>query len=783
MFYPDIVGRTRKAQGGIAQMLGIDPEDLEWAKSLGKKYGEAEELDGRGDAARHLALGWLAKKSNYPSLTKFAINAREALELDFKGGHMDVENNKRGFNLPAADRQEAEQQIMDMISSGDATFFTPQESRQRRGYVEGGNVEDEEDGFFDRLSEAFVKKVFGDGSVKDEIDSGRGKQFAEERDLGVIGQGINDTLENLKYVTKPVQALTEATTGPLLDAVSEYAVEESKEYLSDLERNRNLLDTGKITTTERDIRAAGKTIDLAMAPINDLVDETIQYIPYFEEAAQYISETEAAQALAKLAAENPRVTEDIIAITQILGVIPAVKLFERGINRIASSVNTDIKGFYGPGATSAKKVALAGKAFVTRVPSSVTEALGPGYNAVRRSTGLAPTKIKTAVTALDKGDSKSATNAMAELLTGRYIGLQSREKGGLIHDKNPIVMAHEYNYDEAFDPTSFKKNVFASVKEGGNVNKAVPNQVQEDAIQHMFNSWDIPNPEETFFVYKRPDGPQKLGDEVFSQGFDDGAPSLKKIMGKEKKHTTDDPEGKYKKGDVYQKSGKDRMLEFYNNERLAEGKKPVSSLRSMPPETFKKYLDSNKIKYTEGPDDFIYIGESYVSNAKEIGGVNVFSAIDTKTGDVFAMVSDKHDIFKDIDPIFGRSLMTVQPMIGMNFKTGKSLGYKERDYKAEAQEAKNLFNKYSQATMKSKGSKGARELGEKYFKDRMAKLNKLIAGDYKNTSFNEPIAATIKILEYVKDNPEVAAQDLKDLSRRAGIVTGASPVLVGQNED
>jgi len=652
-----------------------------------------------------------------------------------------------------------------------------------RGYAEGGKVEDEEDGFFDRLSTAFVQKVFGDDSVKDEIDSGRGKQFAEEEDLGVVGQGINDALENLKYVTKPVQALTESTTGSLLDAGSEYVVEESKEYLSDLERNRNLLDTGKITTTERDIRAAGETIDLTMAPINDLVDETLQYIPYFEEAAQYISETEAAQALAKLAAENPRVTEDVIAITQILGVIPAVKLFERGINRIASSVNTDIKGFYGPGATSAKKVALAGKAFVTRVPSSVTEALGPGYNAVRRSTGLAPTKIKTAVTALDAGDNKSATNAMAELLTGRYIGLQSREKGGLIHDKNPIVMAHEYNYDEAFDPTSFKKNVFASVKEGGNVNKAVPDQVQEDAIQHMFNSWDIPNPEETFFIYKRPDGPQKLGDEVFSQGFDDGAPSLKKIMGKEKKHSTDDPEGKYKKGDVYQKSGKDRMLEFYNNERLAEDKKPVSSLRSMPPETFKKYLDSNKIKYTEGPDDFIYIGESYVSNVKEIGGVNVFSAIDTKTGDVFAMVSDKHDIFKDIDPIFGRSLMTVQPMIGMNFKTGKSLGYKERDYKAEAQEAKNLFNKYSQATMKSKGSKGTRELGEKYFKGRMAKLNKLIAGDYKNTSFNEPIAATIKILEYVKDNPEVAAQDLKDLSRRAGIITGASPVLVGQNED
>jgi len=131
-------------QGGIAQMLGIDPEDLEWAKSLGKKFGEAEELDGRGDAARHLALGWLAKKSNYPSLTKFAINAREALDLDFKGGPMDVENNKRGFALPAETREEAERLIMEAIDTKAARFYTPSESRQMRGYVEGGKVEDEE---------------------------------------------------------------------------------------------------------------------------------------------------------------------------------------------------------------------------------------------------------------------------------------------------------------------------------------------------------------------------------------------------------------------------------------------------------------------------------------------------------------------------------------------------------------------------------------------------------------------------------------------------------------
>lgn len=746
-------------QGGIAQMLGIDPQDLEWAKSLGKKFGEAEELDGRGDAARHLALGWLAKKSNYPSLTKFAINAREALDLDFKGGPMDVENNKRGFSLPAQTREEAERQIMEAIDTKAARFYTPSESRQMRGYAEGGKVEDEEDGFFDRLSEAFVKKVFGDGSVREEF------MQKETADFQMTPAG-------------PIAKAPEIN-GPLI----EYGAEKLEEFKAKRQATEELFQQGEITDVERGVRQAAADVSLVTAPIADLVSATTEYIPYFDEAAKALSETDAVQSLAKLAADNPRATDNVVAIAEILGVIPAAKIFERGINRTASAVNTNIKGYYGPGVTTGTKVALAGKEFTTRVPSSIAEAFGPNYNAVRRETGLSPAKIETAIRALDKGDSKSAGNAMAETSTGRYIGLQSGEKTGIIHERNAITLANEYGYDESFNPTSFKKNVFASIKEGGNLSKGIPIKVQEDVIDHMFNAWNIKKPEETFFIYKRPDGPQKLGDEVFSQGFDDGATSLKKIVGKEKKHTTDDPKGRYKKGDIYEKSGKNKILEFFNNKRAAEGKRPVTSLRSMPPETFKDYLKENNIDFKEGPDGFIYINDSYVSHAKEIGGVNVYSAIDTNTGDVFAMVSDKHDIFRDIDPIRGRSLMTVQPMIGMNFKTGKSLGYKERDYIAEAKEAKKLFSTYAALAAKRGGSEATREL-DNYFKGKISELNRIIAGGITPDSdaINQPIATTLKVLQYINDNPEITAKDIQDVVRRTGTVGAAAPLLT-ETED
>ena len=126
----------------VTKALGISDDDIAWAKSLAKKFPETEELDGRGDAARHLALGWLAKQSKYPSAAKFAANAREFVEFDFKGGPMDVANNNKGFKIEADTRKDAEDQIMKMIRNKEVLYYTPKESKSRRGYQAGGDVED-----------------------------------------------------------------------------------------------------------------------------------------------------------------------------------------------------------------------------------------------------------------------------------------------------------------------------------------------------------------------------------------------------------------------------------------------------------------------------------------------------------------------------------------------------------------------------------------------------------------------------------------------------------------
>ena len=137
------VDRIKKAgYKATSKSLGISEDDINWAKGLAKKFPEAEELDGRGDAARHLALGWLAKQSKYPSAAKFAANAREFVELDIKGGPMDVANNNKGFKIDADSREDAEKEIMKMIRNKEVLYYTPKESKSRRGYQVGGSVED-----------------------------------------------------------------------------------------------------------------------------------------------------------------------------------------------------------------------------------------------------------------------------------------------------------------------------------------------------------------------------------------------------------------------------------------------------------------------------------------------------------------------------------------------------------------------------------------------------------------------------------------------------------------
>ena len=124
----------RYLEGKFSELAGLKTDDISWAKEQGKAYGAAQELDGKGDAKRHILLGWLAKQSPSPRVASLGIKAREF--IDPRGRKMDEFNNQLGYTFPDSieTREDAIKEADRLIESNQALFYTPKESRQMRGY-------------------------------------------------------------------------------------------------------------------------------------------------------------------------------------------------------------------------------------------------------------------------------------------------------------------------------------------------------------------------------------------------------------------------------------------------------------------------------------------------------------------------------------------------------------------------------------------------------------------------------------------------------------------------
>ena len=119
-----IMSLTREdfKQGGqkvMSKILGISDSELEWAQSQRDRYPEKEALHGEGDAAAHLALGYITQDS---PLQQLGISIRE-FGQDRRESRMDRFNNRLGSEIEADNFADAEKEIDRLIESGKAKFL------------------------------------------------------------------------------------------------------------------------------------------------------------------------------------------------------------------------------------------------------------------------------------------------------------------------------------------------------------------------------------------------------------------------------------------------------------------------------------------------------------------------------------------------------------------------------------------------------------------------------------------------------------------------------------
>ncbi len=196
--------RNRKYSGGvIAKALGIKGADLEWAKSQRQRYPEKEAYDGKGDAAAHLALGFITQRSKNPKAALAAANIREYVTMDTVGRPMDIHNNKLGAEIKAKNFKEAEKEIDRLIKESSAKFMTPSESKERRKYSKGQLVGKVIKYFADKKESGLFSKAEKEAGNLDQKEGTGDVMLKRLRDKGVTDEELEWTGAKDKFAAKP----------------------------------------------------------------------------------------------------------------------------------------------------------------------------------------------------------------------------------------------------------------------------------------------------------------------------------------------------------------------------------------------------------------------------------------------------------------------------------------------------------------------------------------------------------------------------------------------------
>ncbi len=523
-----------------------------------------------------------------------------------------------------------------------------------------------------------------------------------------------------------------------------------KKYIADTEWAKDRRETerkyqaGEITDVERGFSNVAGSVEALLTPVNyalegmfgmlpEVVQETISETA--QDVGEAVQETSLFQAGAELARENPRTAALLGDVGTIAGVVPAGRILKGAANQGASRVPTMLEGFYGFNVGGPQKALAAGRGVLKAFPQTVSDVFNPRAIATERVTGVPLAKAKGEIGAGKRKGEESFGSA----ITTANISKQSGKGPAKFIEEGPIGVTDRIAILPATDSASVKKQLFGK---DVNISYDVPEVVQNRAINHLYDPkvWGF-EPSKTEMVIKRPGGVQQIANEARA-GQKKGAIPLKMLT-----------QAKVKVGEAANK----RKIETEGFPTFLRKTKNKTLEESNRKDLLEYYVSKNiKVKTGSKGDPHIYLSSSHNSESKELGGVNDFIAINPDSGDVFVMVSDRHDMFGR-DPVGGSSLVTAVPMQRSNYKTqGKKFNSGD-NLKATMGDIKEEVDLAAEKLEKESGIK---------------RKEKETAVDY-----------NLRVIREYRE--PVSARDVGTAARRAGMLTavGTTAALSGQEEE
>ena len=581
----------------------------------------------------------------------------------------------------------------------------------------------------------------------------------------------------------------------------------------DTRRTAKQYERGEITIGEEILRDTAAGVNAVFTPVSDVTGAVLSTADEallggaggrsLEAAGEYLSETDAGEALIEYIQENPRTAENIMAAIDVAGVIPVARIVKSAINKPAAEVKTLLEGFYGAGVGSASKGVAAAQGLAEALPSSMLNAFKPSAIAYERVTGIPQGKSKD-ITELqqmknvlvkekegettyvvdtdgkrhilnsnkmkqdkfgrdfiedkDTGESKRLVtekkiidrpkgDRIGAAFTAESIAQQRGAKPGTtIIGEGPLGVVDEIAVIQANNTAEVSRQLFSK---GVNIGYDVPDAVKKKHLDHVYKVWGF-NKDKTDIKIKNPEGPTsqlsteaRLGNEKIPKA----APL--KALGV--------------KGEVTLVAKKNKPnLKGKGLSLWAKNLKPPVKVEDLKKEHIKRYYgylngvlekagEKKRFKLEDNDDGFLHISDSHGSREKELGGVNDMISIDPESGNIYTTISDQHDMF-GINPLGGKGLVAVTPTQKSNFKTDVKFDVKD-----------NLNKKETLAKMEE----AADFIEQKYKVPREKNEN----------------AVTYHMRVIGEIDPKANMKDYLTLTRRAGMLTGATQSTLGAEQE
>jgi hypothetical protein len=438
-----------------------------------------------------------------------------------------------------------------------------------------------------------------------------------------------------------------------------------------------------------------------MSPVSGPVEAALPNLGITEAAMKYVDGTKAGQ----LMRENPRGTEGLFNLVEMASL---GRLTPRVLNSVADNAPTKMEGFYAS-PNPLNKVTSAAKAVAPNTGNIIDQLVNPYSMATRDVIGTGQGRRDEYVSRPNQ--SESAGNMLA---TGH---MDTQMKGGVQRDKETVAgssaEAQRYIADEVdiADTPALQGNL--------RLVEDAPDNVVDGAIEHFRAIHGTNNNAgNTSVVVRKPNSGEGLDGEALGTGTTaapttaaltndallsrarvalgeiDDVDFYKRFLTAAKHASPDNlrlavARGNLPKSVLSAKGTVEKAALLKNYWGIVDKKNRGKSLTENQQQIYDFFEGAPEVKLRDRGDGIYSFQDTLKSSAKDLGGMNIWTAIDVKNNKAYTVMSDGHDMM-GMNPPGGNSLINITPVRSFDVGTKTKIPKGEKKFKPDMSKIEEL---------------------------------------------------------------------------------------------